>query len=134
MTKREHNLLGDLAQQTLTELGGRGTVADVADHLRLAYPDVYAEEVARGWNQVVRNALRRSSKADSAGGLPSAVSNGDEYVQLAILEVDEYEYAITQYLKRARANRRVADRMAQQCLAVHGVKIDVDALAAEASA
>ena len=40
MTKAEKQRLFELAQRTMTEMGGRGTVQDVAAHLRAAYPDV----------------------------------------------------------------------------------------------
>jgi len=126
MTKAEKQRLFELAQRTMAEMGGRGTVQDVAAHLRAAYPDVFMAEAERGWIVQVRNAIRRQ---DPETGLPSAVSVGQqEYVQLQILTADEYEYAIVSYLRRAKANEKVARRMAEECLAHHGVTIDVDAI------
>lgn len=126
MTKAEKQLLFELAQQTLTEMGGRGTVQDVAAHLRMSHPEVFMAEAERGWIVQVRNAMRRH---DVGTGLPAAVSvAGNEYVQLKILLPEEYEYAIVSYLRRATANEKVARKMADQCFAMHGVVIDVDAL------
>lgn len=125
MTKEQKRLLFELAQKTLDEMGGRGTVQGVAAHLRSAYPDVFMAEAERGWIVQVRNALRRQ---EPGAGLPAAVSVGEEYVQLKILTPDEYEHAIVSYLQRAKANKRVAHKMADRCFAIHGVVVDVDAL------
>lgn len=128
MTRAEKQKLFELAQQVLTELGGRGTVQEVAAHLRTSHPDVFMAEAERGWIVQVRNAMRRK---DGETGLPAAVSVGNqEYVQLKILLPEEYEYAISSYLRRARSNESVARRMADECLMHHGVSIDVDELKA----
>lgn len=131
MTKAEKQRLAELTQQVMSEMGGRATVAEVAAHLRLSYPDVFMAEAERGWIVQVRNAIRR---ADPVSGLPSAVSvGGREYVQLKILAFEEYEYAIAAYLRRARANEKVADKMADQCEAIHGRRPDVAGMKKAAS-
>lgn len=110
------------------EMGGRGDIDAIADHVMNTHPDVYADKSFVAFKGVIRNALR---KIDPDTGLPHALKAGDEYVQTVLLSVDEYRLVVADYLRRTRANRRMAERLADQCEQIHGVHLDVEAMNAE---
>lgn len=114
--------LSDLSLEAIKELGGRAPAQKIAAHVadRLD-PDEYRDTTWNGFVAQVRNALR----SIGGNGLPSAVSVSGEYVQVALLSVEEYRTVVGEYMSRAQANRDVAQRFIDECAAVHGVVIDV---------
>ncbi len=112
------------------EMGGRGDIDAIAEHVMHTHPDLYADKSFVAFKGVIRGALR---KIDTDTGLPYALKAGDEYVQTVLLSLDEYRLVVADYLRRARGNRRLAQRLADECEQIHGVRLDVEAMNAESA-
>lgn len=115
--------LSELALEAIKSLGGRAPVQRIADHVHDAMdPEDYRDLTWNGFVSQVRTALR----AVGANGLPSAVAVGGDYVQVPLLDVEEYRLVIAGYVNRASANLALAQRFSDECSEVHGVTIAVE--------
>lgn len=114
--------LNELSREAIATLGGRAKSWQIAERVAAQMDaDDYRDITWNGFVSQVRNALR----APAGNGLPAAVAVSGEYVQTALLDVEEYRVVVTGYMKRADANLDLARRFADECLNVHGVTIAI---------
>lgn len=114
---------GELVRRVHHELGGRADIVATAKAVRAQItPDLYDAIVAPGFAERCRGELRHT---DQESGLPYSLQVNGDYVALVLFSVDEYREAVRKYVGRARANRAMAQRLADECQSVHGVVIDL---------
>lgn len=111
-------------------LGGDAEAEDVAVHLRDGFPDLYQSKAHVGILGEVRKVLISN---DPATGLPYSMAIGagknKAYRQLELFSVEDYRWVISEQMQRSRQYRNRAKALAAQCALVHGVDIDIDAVA-----
>lgn len=110
-------------RQVATTISGRAidmdALVDAAGHLYTNIAD-----------SAIRNAIRADLRSIGEDGIPWALSvdSHGTYMQTTLMEVEEFRFAITSYVGRAKANRQAAFRLAERCREVHGVWINPDEL------
>lgn len=120
----EYGELQDLIGRVFDEMGGRGTKAELIEHLAASLPRHLGAYLVRGGLSTNVGLFFRK-KAD---GLPAApeVDERGTHAQLELLDIDEYRYVIDRQMRASRNARQQAQRYAERCQKVHGVGIDVD--------
>lgn len=115
---------GEIVRRVHHDLGGRADIAATAKAVRQEIDsDLYDAIVAPGFASRCRSELKHR---DEDSGLPYSLQVNGDYVALVLFSVDEYREAVRKYVGRARANRIMAQRLADECESVHGVAINVD--------
>lgn len=87
------------------------------------------------WSKLERS-IADVLTAKDAAGLPRAMSvNGSgTYVARTLFDVAQYKVAIERYVKLGSADINVARKLADECEAVHNVRIDVDEMIRQSAA
>lgn len=133
----ERTELQALVESTFLEMQGVGTMEELRAHVLAILPgELRAWGADRGVRQVVTTACGDFFRSRNANGLPMApeVDEHGTHMLLELTDPGQYRYAIKKCMARAGANRKVAARLADQCLERHGVWIDIDHPDAEAVA
>lgn len=125
MSTSEYGEIRDLISRTFDELGGRATKQDMLAHLTIILPaHLTSYLVNRGMDRQIGDFFRSTGET----GLPVApeVDMHGTHVQLELLSVEEYRFAISRQMSNSRDARSRAVAYQQRCLDQHGVFIDVD--------
>lgn len=125
MSTSEHSEMVALVGRIFTEMGGRGTKAEVRGHVRSALPEHLADYLLdQGIDSKIGNYFR--SLGDDGLPLAPSVDNDHTHVQLELLDVGEFRFAIASQMNRGAAARHRAEQYAARCREQHGVAIDID--------
>lgn len=115
----------EIIKQTFDELGGRASKSDMLTHCELILPPhLTGYLVNRGMDRMIGEFFR--STLDN--GLPVApeVDVHGTHVQLELLSVEEFRFAIRRQMANGAAANRRAKALAAACYEQHGVVIDPD--------
>lgn len=121
----ESSELTEHVARTFEAMGGVGTIIELVEAARAgASPDLDTYLLDRGWASIAGSFFRSRGN----NGLPVApeVDEHGTHMQLQLMSVEEYRYAIKRRMSGSVAYRKQAEKFAAACLTTYGVHIDVD--------
>lgn len=114
--------LNDLIARTFQEMGGRATLPEIRATLHDLIPaHLRRHLIGKGLD----TAVGRYFRSQNEDGLPvaPAVDEHGTHVQLELLTVEEYRYAVRRQKSAERAANAQARKYVDRCRDVHGVDI-----------